>query len=137
MKAKKRNREYKTPKRKDRHHIWYYHHDYNKGWAKALRTHWYCTVEIPKDTLHKRIHRDVPMVPVPSTQVIQGALFQLQMLEKLGAIHPYDNIERRLYVLMALFECVCPDTHAALKKQYLTVCKFYRSCPKAWGTLRS
>lgn len=130
MKAKKRNREPKTAKPRDRHHIWYCRHDYNKGWAKALRTYWYCTVEIPKDTLHRRIHRDVSGVPVPSVQAIQGALFQLKMLEKFGAIHPYDNIEKRLYVLMALFECACPDTYNALKAQYLTVCKFYRSCPK-------
>lgn len=127
---KARNRKERR-KRTDRHHIWFCRHDYNKGWAKKLRTHWYCTVEIPKDTLHRMIHHGMVQVPVPSAIAIQNALQQLQMLEKNGAIHPYDNAERRLYVLMALFECICPDTHAALKKQYLMVCKFYHSNPRA------
>ena len=111
---------------KDKHHIFYCRHDYNKGWAKTLRTHWYCTVEIPKNTLHRRIHHEVERVPVPAAVNVQGALFQLNLLEKFGAIHPYDNIERRLMVLMAVFDCCEPETHKALKKQYDIVRKFYK-----------
>lgn len=114
---------------KDKHHIFFCRHDYAKGWAKTLRTHWYCTVEIPKDTLHKRLHREVDRVPVPSACNVQSALYQLDLLEKFGAIHRYDNIERRLMVLMALFNCCEPKTHTALKKQYDIVRKFYKKTP--------
>lgn len=114
---------------KDRHHIFYCRHDYAKGWAKTLRTHWYCTMEIPRDTLHQKIHRELGRVPVPAAYNIQGALFQLSLLEKFKAIHRYDNIERRLMVLMALFECVEPETYKALKKQYDIVRKFYKKAP--------
>lgn len=115
--------------RKDKHHIFYCRHDYNKGWAKTLRTHWYSTVEVPKDTLHRELHHELERVPVPKALNIQGALFQLNLLEKFGAIHRYDNIERRLMVLMALFDCCEPETYNALKKQYDIVRKFYKKTP--------
>ena len=115
--------------KKDNHHIFYCRHDYAKGWAKVLRTHWYCLVEIPKDTLHKRLHLELERVPVPSACNIQSALVQLDLLEKFGAIHSYDDIERRLMVLMALFDCAEPKTHKALKKQYDIVRKFYKKAP--------
>jgi len=71
----------------------------------------------------------VRKVPIPSACNIQSALFQLNLLEKFGAIHRYDNIERRLMVLMALFDCCEPQTHEALKKQYDIVRKFYKKTP--------
>lgn len=115
--------------KKDKHHIFYCRHDYNKGWAKTLRAHWYCTVEIPRDTLHKRLHRELERVPVPTACNIQSALFQLDLLKRAGAIHSYDNIERRLMVLMALFDCCEPKTYEALEKQYEIVRKFYKKTP--------
>lgn len=115
--------------KKDNHHIFYCRHDYAKGWAKILRTHWYCSVEIPKNTLHKRLHLELERVPVPSACNIQSALVQLDLLEKFGAIHSYDDIERRLMVLMALFDCAEPKTHKALKKQDDIVRKFYKKAP--------
>ena len=115
--------------RKDKHHIFYCRREYAKGWAKTLRTHWYCTVEIPRDTLHQKIHRELGRVPVPRAVNVQGALLQLDLLEKFGAIHRYDNIERRLMVLMAVFDCCEPATHEALKKQYDVVRKFYKKTP--------
>ena len=115
--------------KKDKHHLFYCRHDYIKGWAKTLRSHWYCTVEIPRDTLHKKIHHELERVPIPAAHNVQDALFQLNLLEKFGAIHSYDNIERRLMVLMALFECCEPETHKALKTQYDIVRKFYKKSP--------
>ena len=117
-------------KKTDRHHILWYKRDYSKGWAKRIRDHWYCTVEIPRDTLHRQIHYEVAHIPVPKVQSIKGALYQLELLEKFGGIHKEDPIDKRIMVLMALFDCVEPKTHEALKKQYEIACKFYHKDPR-------
>lgn len=114
----------------DKHHILWYRRDYNKGWAKRLRDHPYCSVEIPRDTLHRLIHFEVSHIPVPRVMSIKGALEQLAYLEKYGGISKDDKIDKRLLVLMALFDCVEPKTYEALKKQYETVCEFYHIDPR-------
>lgn len=103
---------------KDRHHLLWYKRDYSKGWAKRLRDHWYCVIEIPRDTLHRKIHNRVEHIPVPRVQSIKFALYQLEVLERLGGIKKDDSIEKRLKVLMALFDCCEPATYRALEKQY-------------------
>lgn len=126
-KVKKRNRHPHTSNQyRDTHHILWPRHDWNKGWAKALRTHWYLRVDIPMRTLHRTIHHEMARVPVPRAINIKDAMYQLSQLEKHGAIHPYDTLEKRLYVLMALFDCCEPATHAALEQQYNIVRKFYK-----------
>lgn len=105
----------------DTHHLLWYKRDYSKGWAKRLRDHWYCRVDIPRDTLHKEIHNQVSYVPVPGACAIKDALFHLNLLERFGGIGPNDPIEKRLQVLMALFDCCEPATYNALKKQ-LDIC---------------
>ena len=114
----------------DSHHILWYKRDYSKGWAKALRDHWYCRITIPQDTLHREIHAKVSHIPVPRVISIKDALFQLQMLERFGGISPEDNFDKRLMVLMALFDCCESATHAALKKQHDIVRKFYFNDPR-------
>lgn len=109
----------------DNHHILWYKRDYSKGWAKRLRDHWYCHIMIPRKSLHRIIHSEVAHIPVPRVIAIKDALYQLDLLERFGGISPEDNFEKRLMVLMALFECVEPATYEALKKQYEIVCKFY------------
>ena len=129
-KAKKRNRQpHPNNRHKDTHHILWPRYDWNKGWAKALRCHWYLKVEIPKYALHQQIHREVRHVPVPSAVNTKAAIFQLSELEKYGAIHPSDTIERRLLVLMAIFECCEPKTYAAIRAQYDLARKFYYKNP--------
>lgn len=108
--------------------VWY-KRDYSKGYAKRLRDHWYCSVEIPRDTLHHKIHYEIAHVPVPRVTSIKGALEQLALLEEFGGISIDDSIEKRLLVLMALFDCSEPRTHEALKKQYDIVCEFYNKKP--------
>lgn len=122
--------EMKKVKPTDRHHILWYRRDYSKGWAKRLRDHWYCSVEIPRDTLHHQIHYEISHIPVPRVISIKAALEQLALLERFGGINKDDNIERRLMVLCALFECVEPKTFEALKKQYELACKFYNHSPR-------
>lgn len=120
----------KHTKPTDRHHLLWYRKNYSKGWAKRLRDHWYCSVEIPRDTLHKEIHHKIAHIPVPRVISIKSALEQLNLLEKFGGISKDDNIEKRLQVLLALFDCAEPSTHAALKAQYDIVCKFYHHSPR-------
>lgn len=112
-------------KRVDRHHILWYHSEYDRGWAKRLRDHWYLKVEIPKDTLHRQIHHEVVHIPVPRAISIKAALDQLEMLNKFGGISGEDSLEKRLLVLLAIFECIEPNTYNALKKQYDVVYRFY------------
>lgn len=112
------------------HYILWYEHYYTKGWAKALRDHWYCRIVIPHNTLHREIHANVSHIPVPRVSTIKDALFQLQLLEKFGGISPNDNFDKRLMVLMAIFDCAEPATYDALKKQHDIVCKFYFNDPR-------
>lgn len=109
----------------DRHHLVWYKRDYSKGWAKRLRDHWYLCVEIPRDTLHRKIHYEVAHIPVPRVISIKSALNQLDILERYGGISKEDGIEKRLMVLRALFDCAEPKTYEALKKQHEIVCEFY------------
>ena len=118
-------------KQTDRHHIFWYKKAYSRGWAKILRDHWYCTAEIPRDTLHRLIHYEVAHIPVPKVVNIKSALEQLALLEKFGAIHRSDNIERRIVVLHALFDCSDQRTADALKQQLEIVREFYnKKAPK-------
>lgn len=115
-------------KQTDRHHLFYYRKDYNTGWAKRLRNHWYCSLTIPKNTLHKYIHHHTKYIPVPRAPSIQGAIDQLELLEQFGGINIDDSIEKRLIVLMSLFDYCEPATYEALKSQYESVCEYYRPC---------
>lgn len=120
----------KTKKSTDRHHLLWYRKDYSKGWAKRLRDHWYCSVEIPRDTLHRQIHYEISHIPVPRVVITKSALEQLYSLERYGGISCNDDIRKRLKVLCALFDCAEPRTYEALKRQYDLVCEFYNHSPR-------
>lgn len=100
-----------------------------KSWRGAvigeLREHPYCKVCIPRDTLHKMIHDEILNVPVPRPVNIREAVFQLRSLESFGAISPKDSFEKRLRVLIALFEYVEQPTADALKIQLKVAERFY------------
>lgn len=124
-----RHKEVIKVKRTDRHHTLWYKKSYSKGWAKKLRDHWYCIVEIPRDTLHRKIHYEVAYIPVPRAIIIKSALEQLDLLERFGGISNKDDIERRLMVLHALFDCSEPQTADAIRKQ-LEVVREFKKAPK-------
>lgn len=113
------------PDYNDRHHLLWPQHDWNKGCAKALRDHWYMVVQIPMNTLHRTIHYEIMNIPVPRGCVAKDILFHLNTLENYHAINSDDTIEKRLTVMMALTECVEPETYSALKQQLDIVRKFY------------
>lgn len=137
--SKKRKRNIARKKRKkphainanctDRHHLCYQRHNWRNGDVKKLRLHPYCIAEIPKYTLHGLIHGRVPDIPAPTEIAARCALEQLEILEQHGAIHETDPLYKRLWVLFALFDCICPETAAGFKKQLDVVREFYCKPP--------
>lgn len=121
---KKRKKNWFQTTALDSHHIFYTKISWNSVTANRLRSHWYCIVEIPKGTLHHKIHEAVRYIPVPRDIAIMEALEQLTILEDYGAIRPDDPIEKRLSVLVNLFDGTDKPTADALKKQYDVVCEF-------------
>ena len=113
----------------DNHHLLYPRKVWNKGYCYALRTHKYCIVRIAKKTLHRGLHREVMKVPLPSEENARCALEQINMLWRYGAIHADDSIEKRLTLLIALFEYVEEPTAEALKRQLGIVQRFYDRPP--------
>lgn len=109
---------------KDTHHILYQKRNWHGESLTMLRDYWYCKAEIPKNTLHRRIHSIVPNVPVPKAINARSALEQMKTLERYEVIHESDTIERKLEVLIALFDYVEQPTADALKRQLDIVRKF-------------
>lgn len=108
----------------DSHHIFFTKTGWSSRPAHRLRTHWYCVVEIPRGTLHHKIHDKVRYVPVPRECNIIAALTQLDLLEYHEAIKPTDPLEKRLRVLISLFSVVEQPTADALEKQLEVVCEY-------------
>lgn len=110
----------------DTHHLLYQRRNWRNEALTALRDYWYCKAEIPKNTLHRRIHGLVSDVPAPKATNARSALEQLRTLERYQVIHEEDSIERKLEVLIALFDYVEQATADALRKQLDIVHKFYQ-----------
>lgn len=114
-----KKRSYRTRTRTDYdcHHLLWRRRDWSRGYAKALRNHWYCMIKIPRDTLHRLIHDEVLKIPVPSGLICRDTLAQLQLLEKANVIHDTDPIEKRLRVLICCLDTGDSPTAEALKRQ--------------------
>ena len=133
--SKKKQRYVKLQKRKERrlavaggkdtHHLCYQRRNWRNEALVALRDYWYCKAEIPKNTLHRRIHSIITTVPAPKAANAKSALEQLRSLERYEVIHEEDTIERKLEVLIALFDAIEQPTADAFKKQLDIVRKFY------------
>lgn len=113
-----------VPTSKDKHHIFFQKRCY-KGAVSSLRSYWYCVVSIPRDTLHRQIHEAVRNVPTPKPSSAREAVEELRTLYKYGGISEKDDIEKRLKVLAALFDCIEQPTADALRKQ-LSVVQEYK-----------
>lgn len=113
----------------DNHHLLYPRKAWSKGYRYALRTHRYCSVLIDKKNLHRNIHAKITHIPIPSECNAQCAFEQLDMLWKHGALHDEDSIEKRLALLIALFDCMEQPTADALRKQLEIVRSFYKKPP--------
>lgn len=123
----KRRKTHRTISAYDHHHLLWTKARWSGGALGELRLHWYCIVLIPRETLHRHIHSNICFIPVISQNSARYALNQLRMLEKAGALHEEDSIEKRLNVLAALFDCVEQETADALRKQLQIVHEYNKA----------
>ena len=84
----------------DNHHLLWTRHNYDRGYARALRNHPYCQALIPKETLHKNIHHALRCIPVPSGADAKNVFELLVWLERLELLNFDDPIERKLMFLI-------------------------------------
>jgi len=128
-KKKKRQKRNTKPRRVnyngvDKHHICWTRRSWNSGYVMELRLHPYCVVLIPRDTLHHLIHSEMKCIPPPSNRNAKTALFHLNILSQAGAISYDDPIEKRLKILIALFDCIEQPTADAFREQLRIVCEY-------------
>ena len=67
------------------------------------------------------------MIQPPRPENARAALEQLWMLERYDAIHETDDIERRLQVIISLFDFAEPKTTEGFEKQLELVREFRHS----------
>lgn len=128
-KKSRKKKEAKTKSSLDRHHIFYVRNEWNKGELEKLRMHPYCIVLMDRDGIHRYIHTHLAYIPVPKVFNVESVIFQLKCLEKHEVISLEDPIERRLAILIALFECIEQPTADALKEQLRLVHEFKKAPP--------
>lgn len=113
----------------DRHHLLWDKSSWNKGYCKALRSHWYFVVTIPRNTLHAQIHYGITRIPPPRGMMAKDVYEQVIMLESYGSLHKNDSIEKRLNLLIMLFSCAEEETANALRHE-LDLIRKYRKIPQ-------
>ena len=123
---KKKRRNYNHSS--DTHHLLWQKRQWGYGDLKAFRLYPYNRLKISV-CLHREIHAKISLIPIPSQRSAKNALVHLKMLEKYGGINENDSIEKRLNVLIALFDYVEQPTADALKKQLIIVRKFNERPP--------
>lgn len=116
---------------KNVHHLCWIGARWNSHYhTKLLRNYWYCQVYIPKNTLHRWIHQDIPNgLSVPSETTARSVYNRLLEMEKLGELSPKDNIIVRLELLISLFGDNDPATVRGLEQQLRIANQFYRKPP--------
>lgn len=113
----------------NKHHLLWPRTDWAIGYAKELRQHWYLVVDIPMNTMHQAIHREIYGIPPVDGSKAKDILQQLKLLEKQGVLKKNDSIVKRLTVLIALSDCLAPDTTEALKEQLSIATQFLQNKP--------
>lgn len=100
---------------------------WNKGYAKSIRNYWYFIVLIPRDTLHARIHHGIETIPVPEECIARKVYDRIRELDRFGWLRLDDSIEKRLQLLISLFEKDEPSTADAFRKQLCLVRGFEKT----------
>ena len=106
------------------HHLLWQRRRWGYGDLRLLRRDPYCIVEIPANSLHKAIHEGMDQVPPPRQESARNVLWHIQYLKRFGGISDNDPIEKRLKVLIALFDCSEQPTADALRRQLEIVHEF-------------
>lgn len=118
-----------SAEKKDLHHLCWPRSSWNAGYAHAIRNYPYFVVELPKDTVHREIHHQMRQVPVPSAFAAHTAWQQIKILEHFGVLHPDDPPEKRLGILVGLFDCSSQKTADAFRRQAKIIRKYANKKP--------
>ena len=113
---------------KDWHHCLFQKRHWKSGWAKVLREHSYCGAMIPKNTLHRFIHEGVNDVPLADGKSCRIAIEAINNWLEAGYISLDDPVERKLEVLIGIFNKISPKTANVLQKQ-LDIVRNYNERP--------
>lgn len=113
----------------DTHHIFFPRKSYTEDPWDILRNFYYCKITIPKYTIHDEIHETIPSIPPPDNFSAIRVLDGLLLLRKQGGIADDDPAEKRLKVLIALFDCSNQPTADALRQQLEIVQKYNKKSP--------
>ena len=111
------------------HHCLWKRNCWDTGWARRLRNHPYCRIEIPRDTLHQLIHATIPEIPVASGIACKTAYEALNSWLEAEFISMDDNLSTRCANLMRCFRASSPDTYKALQKQKQIADGYYHKTP--------
>ena len=93
-------------------------------WAAKLRQCQWCIVVIDFG-LHSYITLKSPPVPIPPDGVIEQVLYKLGRFVRHGSLSKETSLERRLEILVYLFEVAAPATAKALRVQLDAVWEYY------------
>lgn len=129
MAKRKKKRSDRYNKQTNAHHLCWQRRHWSNGYAKALRNHWFFIVEIPAGTLHRTIHEKMNEIPVPNPAAAKEAYEQVMLLERAHALRQDADVETRLRLLIALFDCSSQHTADAFKKQLRIVHEFNKAPP--------
>ena len=110
----------------DKHHIFYIRKEWNQGDLDKLRLYHYCVIKVRRNSLHRHLHTHLAYIPAPKDYPAQDAINLLKELEEAKAIGPKDTLEKRLGILIALFDHVEQPTADALREQLRIVHEFKR-----------
>ena len=124
LKRAERNKNNKPKTPFDKHHIFYIRKEWNRGDLDKLRLHRYCIVKVRRNSLHRYLHTHLAYIPAPSEDKAKAIINLLKFLEDNKAIGPKDTLEKRLAVLISIFEFVEQPTADALKEQLKIIREF-------------
>lgn len=115
------------PRARDKHHLLWPKNSYARGYAKALRSHNWLKMQIPRDTLHREIHAKLSCIPTPTYDLCKRAYLELVRLDKEGKLNYHARLEDRVAWLMDFWSIEeAPRTVLALREQWHIVHDFYR-----------
>lgn len=129
-KKKHRHKRHKNSSRLDKHHLLWLRSEWSSGEQKRLRNYYYCIIPLPKDSFHHHIHTRVSCIPLPKSVSAQYVFEHLKYLTLVGAIKDSDPIEKRLKLLINLFDYIEPATAAALYAQLKAVYEYNNTLSK-------
>lgn len=124
----RRKKHHANPKANDIHHLCFMKRCWNRTYAKALRQFHYCTISLPKNTIHRIIHENMVEVPVPREIAAKSVYEQLLILDQYNVLHDNDPIEKRLILLAELFDYIAQPTADGFREQ-LSIIQRFKNMP--------